>query len=838
MIQSSLSRNAELYRLDVQTKLDPKRRSALGQFMTPTEIARFMAGLFENFEGEIRLLDPGAGVGALTAAFVDELAIRNIDCVNAKLVSYEIEEILLPYLEETVGKCKEEFRSGIAAEVRSKDFIVDATEHLNQDLLSDSSAETFTHILMNPPYKKINSGSLHRQQLRSVGIETTNLYTAFMALSIKLLEPGGELVAIVPRSFCNGPYFLPFREQLLSEMAIKQVHVFGSRSKAFKDDAVLQENVIFHAIKAAPQGDVVISSTQGAAFHLDEESNQQIAEDLTERTIPYELLVSPEDSQKFIHLAPSTLSQNVATRINAFDQTLTDLGIKVSTGPVVDFRLRDSIHKDPRKGSVPLLYSTHLSGGAVEWPKEGRKPNAISPDEHSTKWLMPNKGSYVLTRRFTSKEEKKRLVATVYDGDLPGDLIGFENHLNVFHDNGSGMSKEFAHGLGVFLNSTLLDQYFREFNGHTQVNATDIRALRYPNKKYLEKIGRKTLKKRLDQNGIDELLEKELQTMIDSKDGNPLIANKKIQEAQIIIQALGLPRAQQNERSALTLLALVNLPPDGTWAEAERPLIGITPIMEFCDRVYGKQYAPNTRETFRRQTMHQFVDGAVALYNPDEPSRAVNSPKTCYQIGIDAYDVVLTYGTKAWDAKLSEFLESKTTLVQQYAQERDMEKIPVVVADGTEIVLTPGIHSQLIRDVISEFGPRFAPGSEVIYVGDTGEKVGYFQESRLTELGVTVDRHGKMPDVVLYFPEKDWLLLIEAVTSHGPVDGKRHGELKTLFAKAKPGLVYVTTFPDRASMGKYLSEISWETEVWVAEAPTHMIHFNGDRFLGPHPESK
>ncbi|MGM1295147.1 BsuBI/PstI family type II restriction endonuclease, partial [Enterobacter hormaechei] len=245
-------------------------------------------------------------------------------------------------------------------------------------------------------------------------------------------------------------------------------------------------------------------------------------------------------------------------------------------------------------------------------------------------------------------------------------------------------------------------------------------------------------------------------------------------------------------------------------------------------------YAPNTRETFRRQTLHQFCDGGIAIYNPDKPDRPVNSPKACYQIAPELHTVLLNYGSAKWETALEEHMGNVPTLVEQYAMARKMEMVPLKLNDGTELELSPGAHSQLIKDIIVEFGPRFAPEAEVIYIGDTGAKEDHFRKDRLAELGVSVDRKGKLPDVVLYWQTRNWLLLIESVTSHGPVDGKRHGELAKLFASAKPGLVYVTAFPDRKVMAKYLMELSWETEVWVADAPTHMIHLNGDRFLGPH----
>ncbi|EOB6065646.1 BsuBI/PstI family type II restriction endonuclease [Escherichia coli] len=310
--------------------------------------------------------------------------------------------------------------------------------------------------------------------------------------------------------------------------------------------------------------------------------------------------------------------------------------------------------------------------------------------------------------------------------------------------------------------------------------------------------------------------------------------NDYIEAAQQIIASLGLPRAQQNERSALCLLALLNLTPGKAWANAENPLVGITPIMNWVREHYGRVYAPNTRETFRRQSMHQFCAAGVALYNPDKPDRPVNSPKAVYQIEPAALSMLRTFGSPAWHDSLATYLAERETLVTRYAKEREQNRIPVEIAAGQQITLSPGEHSELIRAIIEDFAPRFAPGSVLVYAGDTGEKWGYFDAPLLAGLGVDVDSHGKMPDVVLHFTAKNWLLLVESVTSHGPVDGKRHAELARLFAGSTAGLVYVTAFPNRSIMGRYLGEIAWETEVWVADAPSHLIHFNGVRFLGPY----
>jgi hypothetical protein len=315
--------------------------------------------------------------------------------------------------------------------------------------------------------------------------------------------------------------------------------------------------------------------------------------------------------------------------------------------------------------------------------------------------------------------------------------------------------------------------------------------------------------------------------------------NKKafLKSARQILALLDLPKEQQNERSALSLLALLNLQPGKDWLQADNPLMGITPIMDWIRDHYGKNYAPNTRETIRRQTMHQFVDAGIALYNPDKPLRPVNSPAAVYQIEPSALELLRSFGTSAWQNNLAIYLGRHQTLAARYANERAQNLVPVQIASGKEIKLSPGEHSELIRDIIESFAARFVPGAVLIYAGDTGGKWSYFEESMLTKLGVKVEIHGKMPDVVLYYPDRNWLLLIESVTSHGPVDGKRHEELAKLFAKSKAGLVYVTAFPNRSLMSRYLGEIAWETEVWVADAPSHLIHFNGVRFLGPYTDS-
>ena len=321
-----------------------------------------------------------------------------------------------------------------------------------------------------------------------------------------------------------------------------------------------------------------------------------------------------------------------------------------------------------------------------------------------------------------------------------------------------------------------------------------------------------------------------------AKKTNAKKAARKIDEALIVLDALGLPRQQLNERSALTLLSLLGLKPGDTWDKASDPLMGITPMMEFFVEHYAKKYAPNTRETVRRQTVHQFIQAALIVPNPDKPSRPTNSPKAVYQIEPSALKLLREFGKPGWKKRLSEYLLTTQTLKKRYARERDKRRIPVTLAAGQEIRLSPGGQNVLVKKIIDDFCQLFTPGGQIIYVGDTQTKWAYFDPDALDALGVEIEEHGKMPDVVVHHVEKNWLVLIEAVTSHGPVNPKRRQELKELFAGSKVGLVFVTAFLERRTMMKYLDDISWETEVWIAESPTHLIHFNGERFLGPYED--
>lgn len=824
--QTSVTRAADQYRTEAYEAVGDGSRSEHGQFFTPPPIAHMMTTLFENLPSEIRLLDAGAGVGTLTAAFVDELVIREKLPEKITVTVYEQELEFQPYLKETLHKCRkacEQVGISFSGVIKAEDFVNAASAMLRPRLL-EGQPQRFNCAILNPPYKKIHSQSAYRRRLREAGIETGNLYTAFLALTAGILEPEGQLVAITPRSFCNGPYYKAFRKLFDAQMAFRRIHLYEARDQAFSEDDVLQENIIFQAIKTHSKQDVTITS-----------SPSPLEDVRVRRTVSYAQVINPDDPQLFIHIATSDLDQNIADRMGCFPCTLTDLGLDVSTGRVVDFRAKTYLRQLPEKNSVPLIYPHHMQDGFVCWPDVNhRKPNAFVNDQETRKWLLPA-GYYVVVRRFSSKEEPKRINAVVYDPKRVAETaVAFENHVNVFHAWNKGITPELARGLTIYLNSTLLDLYFRQFNGHTQVNATDLRSLLYPRRETLEQWGQSYDDEFPDQQTIDTLIEAELQNMSDLEIPDPIAAKKRVAEALNILDLLGLPQAQQNERSAMTLLALLNLPPQKSWSSASRSVLGITPMMNFIREHYGVDYAPNTRETIRRQTVHQFIQAALVIENPDDPTRPVNSPKWCYQIEPTVFNLLSQYSNDDWESLLTEYLETAVTLKERYARQRTLNQVPVQVAAGKEIMLSAGKHSILMKEIIEEFASRFVPGGKLIYVGDTGDKWGYFDEVLLASLGVTVDLHGKMPDVVIFDPAKDWLLLVEAVTSHGPMNPKRRIELEELFAPVQDRIVYITAFPTRRELARHLADISWETEVWVASNPSHLIHFDGVRFLGPY----
>lgn len=467
----------EARRVQMLGELQADRRAGLGQFFTPAPVAGLLADMFDPADGTVRLLDAGAGVGSLSAAIIARAGTERWPaCLDLHAV--EVDEVVLPALKATLHEC-ELTLSGLTTKVHAVDFIEWGCGRLGLDLFAEEFAPKFDLAILNPPYRKLNTDSLERWRLAQAGIEATNLYAAFVALALRLLRPGGQLVAITPRSFCNGPYFKAFRRDVLTSAAIRRIHLFESRDKAFRDSQVLQENVIFHLVRDVEQGEVVIATSGGGDV-----------ESIIERTVPFSSVVHPDDPNQFIHVVVEEAQSSVATRMASLASDLGGIEAAVSTGRVVDFRSREYLRMEPSGDTVPLLYPLHLREGSVRWPlPNGKKPNALVAVKATERLLLP-RGNYVLVKRFSSKEERRRVVATVLDADaLASEQVAIENHINVYHHHNAGLSLDLAWGIAAYLNSTIVDVFFRQFNGHTQVNATDLRSLRYPSPLQLIALG-------------------------------------------------------------------------------------------------------------------------------------------------------------------------------------------------------------------------------------------------------------------------------------------------------------------------------------------------------------
>ena len=479
VVQDHPTEAAERRRLDVASSLDPPHRTALGQFFTPSPAASLIASMLTGCDTRrVRLLDPGAGVGSLTAAAVEHFLRLGVREVN--VVAWEIDEQLHSPLRATLEHCATwAAGQGLSMrwDLRGGDYIEATAAALAGEL--GTELEQFDAIITNPPYRKVNRGTPERLALERVGLPITNLYTAFLALAATQLDPGGVLAAITPRSFANGRYSAPFRHFFFNRVGIEHLHLFESRAHVFADADVLQENVVFSARRNAKPRRVRLSFSHGV------EDQPRV------REVPAEEIIRPDDPQRFLRIPGEEQDTEVAETMAALPSALEDLGITVSTGRVVEFRSREHLRVTPEPGAVPLIRPNHLKDSEVRWPDVGGrgKPNALTIGPASEKLLLPN-GAYVLVKRLSAKEEPRRVRAAVSDPSAaPGRWIAFENHLNVFHQDNEGLPDDLAHGLAAYLNSSFVDRYVRQFNGHTQVNATDLRHLRYPSVERLCDLG-------------------------------------------------------------------------------------------------------------------------------------------------------------------------------------------------------------------------------------------------------------------------------------------------------------------------------------------------------------
>ncbi|RJP47027.1 MAG: hypothetical protein C4583_17550 [Anaerolineaceae bacterium] len=813
-----------------------------GQFFTPPSVARHMAKQLGQIQNGASLLEPAIGSGVLVCAVIERL-IAEKRSLEISITAYETDNELCELSREILKfASKEAYKVGIKInwQVFQEDFVLACIPD-DQPSLFDSSKsrkKTFTHVISNPPYFKLNAEDRRVKAVYGKLNGHTNIYTLFMALSAKLLLPEGKATFIVPRSFCSGVYFSEFRRDLLKEVTPFSLHVFQSRNDVFKKDAVLQENVIFSFEKLSqPQenrywaGYINISSSN---------DDKNLEEGIISRQVSYKHFLSDHNGLLQFRLPTGMLDEQILDTVDKWKDTLEKLGFQVSTGRVVPFRAKRLLKERVKagNGTAPLLWMQNVKSYQVEYPLEGfEKPQAVSVNDPSL--LVPN-ANYVLLRRFSAKEDRRRLISAPFIGEeFEFEQIGFENHLNVIFRKTGTLSTSETIGLSAILNSAIIDRYFRIVNGNTQVNAAELRILPIPPLEVVKNIGEKIQTTQADTpEKIENIIFSILSTSKLLSEDFPMIQETritmgKIEQAQEILEALGLPSAQQNEVSALTILSLAQLSERTQWREATNPMLRVHDILVEIKRRYGREYAENSRETIRRKVLHQFEQAGLVLRNEDDPARPTNSGLTNYKLSEAALAVIRSYGSPKWQSQLKRFIEQQGKLLDVYQKAKEHNKIPLHVAEGIEYKLSPGKHNKLEVAIVEEFGPRFAPGAKLIYLGDTAKKTLILDEIVFKKLGIPSSEHGKFPDVILYDAKRKWLFLIEAVTAHGPVSPKRHVELEKLFENCKAGKIYVTAFLDFATYKKYSSDIAWETEVWIAEMPSHMIHLNGDNFLGP-----
>lgn len=453
-----------------------------GQVFTPRAAAELLAAMLDLPETDrIRVLDPGAGTGSLSAALVHKIR-HQVPSTTVDLVAVERDGRLVPALEQTLQEI--ESLGQVNTSIIEADYLLDGANFTAQPGALD---DPFDLVIMNPPYAKLAANAPERLALRTLGAEAPNLYAAFMAMGLSQLRAGGQLVAIVPRSFMNGTYFEQFRKFLLGRSVIRRIHTFESRNTVFGDSGVLQESVIVTVEAGGMPGPIEIGVSR---------TNDPIPHHYT---ADYDKVVMPTDPHQFIRI-PDEHGEDVPA-----DRTLADLGFTVATGRVVDFRARSYCLEEPGEETVPLVYPGNFDGGVITWPRtmKRQKPQHFDARDEFARKQLHAPGRYVVVKRFSAKEEPRRVVAAIWDAEGP---VAFENKTNVI---GPISDPAVAVGLSLWLNSGPLDRLFRTFSGHTQVNAGDLRTLPIPDEDTLRTWGNNRKPALPGQNDIDQIVTEE-----------------------------------------------------------------------------------------------------------------------------------------------------------------------------------------------------------------------------------------------------------------------------------------------------------------------------------------
>lgn len=473
-----------------------KERKRYGQFFTSMETARFMAGLYDISENmdTVKVLDPGAGSGILACAFIERLETLH-HVKNVTLTCYENDSNVLPLLQDNLAFCKKHSSKNVTINILTDNYILSQYLDFNYMIGGNTNPEKYDFVIGNPPYMKISKDSPEATAMPTVCYGAPNMYFIFASMSLFNLKEEGEMVYIIPRSWTSGAYFMRFRKFFLTEGKLEHIHLFVSRNKVFDKEDVLQETMIVKVRKTriTPRKVTITSSKSNCDFA-----------DLTSLAVPYSLVVSGKDY--YVYLVTDEKEVEVLEKLHRFDKTLPEIGVKMKTGLTVDFRNRDILRDEEEEGAIPLFYSQHIKQGKVQFPIQ-KEHEYVVTDQGG---LMQDNKNYLFVKRFTAKEEPRRLQCGVYLAkDFPQyRKISTQNKINFIDGLLTEMSECLVYGLYVLFNSTLYDEYYRILNGSTQVNSTEINAMPVPDLESIQEMGKRLMKSRdYSENNCNMILE-------------------------------------------------------------------------------------------------------------------------------------------------------------------------------------------------------------------------------------------------------------------------------------------------------------------------------------------
>ncbi|RMG26995.1 MAG: hypothetical protein D6732_20605, partial [Methanobacteriota archaeon] len=761
-------------------------KSKYSQYFTPRKLTDFILNNC-NIESPPRsFLDPAAGVGNLLVSLIIFCVEKFSDFYKGRTIAttaYEIDKtleqplrdslmVLKKYLKENYD-CQLNFSIFIEDFVDSSIALLERKKSLEPYLQDTSDNGEFEAIILNPPYKKIKNNHPRLEKIKKLTGGHNNLYTAFLGLCKNLLSKNGYLIGIVPRSFTNGFYFKDFREKFLKDNALLKIFVVEERDEAFSKDQVLQENIVIFTQKKITATSVIVETI----------SINHSVQSLFKEQIPYENVILPEDSLICI---PSTKSQvDSLLKRPSNSKSLKDLLLTVSTGQVVQHRTRkwlinpqsdhhfhllEQFGKQPID-AYPLILANHIFPLKLNFPRKNLKKKVQFLKKDYTKYRVPV-GTYLLIRRMSTKEDNTRLICTlITKEDFPHiQYITFDNKINFIDLNAK--SKKFALGLLYYLNSNYVDNYIRAINGSTQINSTDFKYLPFPDSMTLEKLGEIPPDQQLR---INELIAS--WNCLKKHEINQLV-----NDAIRILKDLEITYEITDEKAAIILLTLTGIK-HRDWALASSKPYTINneknDFLSIIKRAKNRfDYIFKDREEIRRKCLHHFIQQGLVIQNEDKPDRAINSSYNNYRLTPQALNAIRAFNTPEWHKKSAEFIEFKSKLTQN-KRPRNLLPVNLINSEGKPIVIeiSKGKHSELQKDIVEKFtATNFVKKPIVVFVDDTGKNK-YWDQKICKKLGIEIDVHSKLPDVIIYDQEKDWLFLFEAFVTHGPIDEKRRQQL-------------------------------------------------------------